>query len=242
MLNCAAMTRLRPVRSTGARVLRAVVIVAVLVLLLPYALVLVYRFVDPASVPMAWRWINGMRVHRTWVPLDRMAPTLPLAVLASEDARFCRHFGIDLRELKNAIEGADDITGMRGGSTITQQTAKNLFLWQGRSIVRKVIEAPLAIWIDLVLPKRRVLEIYLNIAQWGPTGQFGVEAGARRAFDKSVRGLDEEEAALLAAVLPSPVRRNARQPGPGMRRVAARIQAKAASFPDIDACVRSSRP
>ena len=110
---------------------------------------------------------------------------LPRTVIASEDARFCSHRGIDWTELQAAIEEADDITEARGGSTITQQTAKNLFLWPGRSFVRKALEFPLALWIDLVLPKRRIMEIYLNIAEWGPNGEFGVEAGARHAFNKS---------------------------------------------------------
>src|SRR4029079_8667592 len=103
-----------------------------------------------------------------------------------------------------------DISEMRGGSTITQQVAKNLFLWQGRSYVRKVLELPLAVWVDLVLPKRRVLEIYLNIAEWGPNGQFGAEADARHAFGKSPRQLTTREAALMAAVLPGPKARSAR--------------------------------
>src|SRR5260370_1142843 len=102
-------------------------------------------------------------------------------------------------------------------STITQQTAKNLFLWSGRSFVRKALELPLALWIDFVLPKRRVLEIYLNIAEWGPNGQFGAEAGSRYAFNKSVRSLNPREAALLAARLPNPRRRTAKQPGPAVR-------------------------
>jgi monofunctional biosynthetic peptidoglycan transglycosylase len=130
---------------------------------------------------------------------------------------------------------------MRGGSTITQQTAKNLFLWHGRSVVRKALEAPLALWINLVLPKRRVLEIYLNIAEWGPNGEFGAEAGARRAFNKPARTLTAGEAALLAAVLPNPRRRSARQPGPGVRRIAGRVQTRAAGAPTIDACVRALR-
>ena len=109
---------------------------------------------------------------------------------------------------------------MRGGSTITQQVAKNLFLWQGRSWLRKALEFPLALWIDLVLSKRRILEIYLNIAEWGPNGEFGVEAGSRYAFGKSARDLTHYQAALLAAVLPNPAARNAHAPGPGLRRLA----------------------
>src|SRR3954447_5469245 len=100
--------------------------------------------------------------------LAATAPLLPRTVIASEDARFCTHHGVGLGELRAAIEDADDLSGMRGGSTIAQQTAKNLFLWQGRSVVRKALEFPLALWLDLVLGKRRLMEIYLNIAEWGP--------------------------------------------------------------------------
>jgi monofunctional biosynthetic peptidoglycan transglycosylase len=115
----------------------------------------------------------------------------------------------------------------RGGSTITQQVAKNLFLWPGRSVVRKALELPLALWIDLVLGKQRVLEIYLNIAELGPSGQFGVEAGSMYAFGRSAATLSPREAALLASILPNPVRRSARSPGPGVRRLAATYAARA---------------
>ena len=217
-------------------------LIALAALSLPYLLAPLYRIGHPVSTLMAWRHLSGAPSSRQWMDLAAMSPILPRSVIAAEDARFCTHHGIDWGALREVIDDAEDGEVTRGGSTITQQVAKNLFLWQGRSVIRKAIEFPLAIWINLVLPKRRVLEIYLNIAQWGPTGQFGAQAGARRAFDKPVRSLDEEEAALMAAMLPSPVRRSARQPGPGMKRIAARIQAKAAAFPDIDACVRPSRP
>ena len=148
-----------------------------MILLLPYLIAPVYRFVQPVSTLMLWRWFTGARVTRVWVPLDRMAPSLPLSVIVAEDGRFCFHHGIDLREIREALVEADDISEARGGSTITQQVAKNLFLWQGRSYVRKALELPLAMWINLVLGKRRTLEIYLNIAEWGPNGEFGAEAG-----------------------------------------------------------------
>ena len=210
-------------------------------LLLPYVLAPLYRVFDPVSTLMLWRWAKRSPVERSYVPLERIAPVLARSVIASEDARFCSHAGVDWQELQVAIEDADDLRDMRGGSTITQQTAKNLFLWPGRSVVRKTLEFPLALWIDLVLPKRRILEIYLNIAEWGPAGQFGVEAGARRAFNKPARDLTPAEAALLAAVLPNPIRRSARQPRPGVRRIAATVQARAAASPAIDACVRAAR-
>jgi len=227
-------------RSLAFRIVRAAVVVVLALLLLPYAVTPFYRVIDPPSAPMLWRWLRGAPVEHTFVPMERIAPILAKSVIVSEDAKFCRHRGIDWGELKAAIEEADELGEMRGASTITQQTAKNLFFWGGRSFVRKALEFPLAIWIDLVLPKRRVLEIYLNIAQWGPGGQFGVEAGARRAFGKSARDLSPLEAATLAAVLPNPARRNAQRPGPAVRRIAGRIQARAAAAPaGIDACVRT---
>ena len=125
---------------------------------------------------MLARWFTGEPVERHWVPLDDRRRSCRAAVIASEDGRFCAHRGVDLGELREAIEDADDLAEVRGGSTITMQTAKNLFLWPGRSFVRKALELPLALWIDLVLPKRRIMEIYLNIAEWGPNGEFGAEA------------------------------------------------------------------
>ena len=133
------------------------------------------------------RWAVGKRVERTFVPLERIAPVLSRSVIASEDGRFCAHHGVDLGELRAACEDADDISEVRGGSTITQQVAKNLFLWPGRSFIRKGLEFPLALWIDLVLPKRRILEIYLNIAEWGPNGEFGVEAGCALRLQQAGR-------------------------------------------------------
>jgi len=232
------MTSASSPRSFAYRIARGLVVLVLAVLLLPYLLAPLYRIFDPVSTAMLWRWMTGARVERTYVPLERIAPVLPRTVIASEDAKFCSHRGIDWGELKAAMEEADELGDMRGASTITQQTAKNLFFWGGRSFVRKALEFPLALWMDLVLPKRRIMEIYLNIAQWGPGGQFGVEAGARRAFSKSARDLTAGEAATLAAVLPNPYRRNAQRPGPGVRRIATRIQGRAAAAGDIDACVR----
>ena len=222
------------------RALRAAAIAVLAVLLLPYLITPLYRVMNPISTVMLWRRLSGARVERHYVPIARISPSLSLAVIIAEDGRFCSHHGVDFAEIREAIAEADDIDEMRGGSTITQQVAKNLFLWSGRSIVRKVLEFPLALWIDLVLPKRRVLEIYLNIAEWGPTGEFGVEAGAQRAFGKSARDLSHYQAALLAAVLPNPVERNARQPGPGLRRLAGLYDARAARAPMAAACVRQS--
>src|SRR3954454_23322198 len=226
-------------RKTVFRLVRWLITVVLAVLLLPYLLTPLYRVVEPVSAPMLTRWALGKRVDRTFVPLERIAPVLSRSVIASEDGRFCSHHGIDWTELRSSIEDAEDITEARGGSTITQQTAKNLFLWPGRSFIRKGLEFPLAFWIDLVLPKRRVLEIYLNIAEWGPNGEFGVEAASRYAFGKPAAQLSSGEAVLLTAMLPNPKRRSAKAPRPGVRRVAGIIQARAARSGGIDGCLRA---
>jgi monofunctional biosynthetic peptidoglycan transglycosylase len=223
------------------RWLRRLVTVAAVLLLAPYVLTLVYALVPPVSTPMLWRWATFQRVERTYVPFDRISPALALAVIIAEDGRFCGHYGIDFKEIQDAIAESDDLRDMRGASTITQQLAKNLFLWPGHSFIRKALELPLAVWIDLVLTKRRILELYLNVAEWGPGGVFGAEAGARRAFGKSARSLSRYQAALMAAALPNPVRRNAKSPGPGLRRLAGLYVSRSARSPEADDCVRPKR-
>jgi monofunctional biosynthetic peptidoglycan transglycosylase len=220
------------------RGLRVILTAVLVLLLLPYALTPIYAVVDPISTTMLWRRVSGARIERHSVPLRLISPALPLTAIIAEDGRFCSHHGVDLAEIREAIAEADDFDGMRGGSTITQQLAKNLFLWQGRSYVRKALEFPLALWIDLILSKRRIMEIYLNVAQWGPNGEFGVEAGARRAFGKSADDLSRYQAALLAAMLPNPAARNARQPGPGLRRLAGLYVARAERAPGAASCLR----
>jgi monofunctional glycosyltransferase len=232
-----------PTRTALRRSVFILAAVVLIVLALPYLIVPLYRFVDPVSMPMLWRTVTGRRVERIFVPLRHMAPSLPLTVIISEDGSFCRNRGIDLGAMREALRQADDDLGeARGGSTITQQTAKNLFLWQDRSLVRKALEIPLALWINLVLPKRRVLEIYLNIATWGPNGEFGAEAAARWAFGKSARDLNPREAAELAAILPNPGRRSARTPSLQVRRLAALYERRASEHPGLDACVRPRGP
>ena len=227
-------------RPTLWRVLRIVALVLLVVLLLPYLITPLYAVVDPVSTSMLWRRLTGARVERQYVPIARISPSLSLAVIVAEDGRFCSHHGVDLAELREAFAEADDMDEMRGGSTITQQVAKNLFLWQGRSYVRKALEFPLALWIDLILSKRRVLEIYLNIAEWGPNGEFGAEAGARRAFGKSAQDLTRYEGALMAATLPNPTIRNARRPGPGLQRLAGLYVARTTKSPAAAGCLRRS--
>jgi monofunctional biosynthetic peptidoglycan transglycosylase len=221
-----------------ARPLRAVGFAVLVILALPYALTLLYAAVNPISTIMLWRDLSGARVERHYVPLDRISPAVSLAVIIAEDGRYCTHHGVDFAEIRGAIADADELDDLRGGSTITQQVAKNLFLWPGRSFVRKALELPLALWIDLVLTKRRVLEIYLNIAEWGPNGEFGIEAGSRRAYGKSARDLSPHEAATLAAMLPSPTKRDARAPGLGLRRLAGLYVSRSARSPEAANCLR----
>jgi monofunctional biosynthetic peptidoglycan transglycosylase len=203
------------------RIARLLILVVLGVLLLPYVLTPLYRAGHPVSTLMAWRWLRGAPVSRQWIDFNKVAPALPRSIVGSEDAKYCSHHGVDWDAVREVIDDAEDGEVTRGGSTITQQVAKNLFLWPGRSVVRKALEFPLALWIDLVLGKQRVLELYLNIAEWGPSGQFGAEAGANYAFGHSASSLSPREAALMAAILPNPVRRSARAPGPGVRRLAA---------------------
>jgi monofunctional biosynthetic peptidoglycan transglycosylase len=197
------------------RLIRLAFKLGLLLAALPLVLTLIYLVVPPVSTLMVGRWITFQDVDRRWMRLSDMAPSVPVAVMTAEDAKFCIHGGVDWEALREVLE--DEEEPSRGASTITQQTVKNLFLWGGRSYVRKAIEIPLAVYVDLVMPKRRILEIYLNIAEWGD-GIFGIEAAARRHFNKSARILTVREAASLAAALPLPLRRNPARPA-GSHRV-----------------------
>ncbi len=162
------------------------------------------RFVPVPSTLMLLRWASGEPVQRNWVPIEKMSPHLSRAVIASEDQLFCAHWGVDfevLRELMADPEGPD-----RGGSTISMQTVKNVYLWHGRSYVRKAIEIPLALAADLAWGKRRMMEVYLNVAEWGD-GIFGAEAASQHYFRKGVSTLTPAEASRLAAALPNPEKR-----------------------------------
>lgn len=192
------------------------------------ALAFAYRYVTPTSTLMLAREIEGEPVQRLYVPLAQISPNLRAAVIASEDALFCRHHGVDWGALREVIDDADADGPSRGASTITMQTAKNLFLWPWRSAIRKAIEIPLALLIDFVWPKRRVLEIYLNIAEWGD-GIFGAEAAAQRYFQKSADRLDLRQAALLASALPNPRLRDPARPSRQLGRRAATIIARTRS-------------
>ena len=228
-------------RSPGFRRLTKGCAIAALVLLIaPYVIAPFYRVIDPVSTPMLWRWATGARVQRTFVPLQRIAPVLPLTVIMAEDGTFCRNRGIDLAAIREVLrQSDDDVEDSRGASTITQQVVKNLFLWPGHSVVRKVLEMPLALWLNVVLPKRRIMEIYLNIAEWGPNGEFGVEAGSRYAFGIPARDLSPIQAAELTAILPNPSARSARHPGAVVLRLAGLYERRAATYSARDACLRT---
>jgi monofunctional biosynthetic peptidoglycan transglycosylase len=218
------------------RLVRFILIALILLALAPYAIAPLYRSGQPVSTLMLWRNFTGAPVDRIWVDLRDMSPALPASVIAAEDAKFCSHQGIDWEALQGAIEDAQDGEVAGGGSTITQQVAKNLFLWQGRSFVRKALEIPLAFWLEMVLSKQRILEIYLNIAEWGPNGQFGAEAGSRAAFGRPAATLTPGEAALLAAVLPNPVTRSAARPSALVQRRAG-IYVSRARGVDLRGCI-----
>ncbi len=205
------------------------VLVAIAVSLIPLSLTLVYRIdgVRPVSTLMAARVVTGQPMQRQWVDIEDVSPRLYQSVLMSEDGQFCFHRGIDLRELRAVIEDALEGERVRGASTITMQTAKNLFLWNDRSYIRKALEVPLALWIDVALPKHRIMEIYLNVAEWGPDGQFGAQAAARTHFDRTPDALTNRQAALLAVTLPNPHVRDPARPSAGMNRVADVIQRRA---------------
>ncbi|MGQ3675840.1 biosynthetic peptidoglycan transglycosylase [Xanthobacter sp. TB0139] len=201
-------------------------------------LAIFYNWVNPVSTLMLARWVTAQPVERQWTPIEDISPALVRTVIASEDAGFCRHGGIDITEMGRMLSRAQGLDDLRGTSTITMQVVKNLFLWQKPEILRKLFEMPLAVWLDLVMSKRRILEIYLNIAEWGPDGQFGVAAGSQAAFGVRPSKLSAREAALLAVMLPNPQRRHAGAPSPGVRRLAARLQARVPKEgPQIAACI-----
>ena len=226
------------VPSFGRKALRVAALVFAAWIGATLFLIAAYRFVDPPfSMLMLQQRAAGDGVDQSWVPLDYISPHVVRAVLLSEDGRFCQHWGVDLDEMQNAIERAGD--GIpRGASTISMQVTKNLFLWQSKSYVRKAIEIPLTFVIEAVWPKRRIMEVYLNIAEWGP-GIFGVEAASRYHFNKPAARLNEREAAQLAVALPNPIRRDAGDPGPQTRRLASDIQARMRAASSVAAaCVR----
>jgi monofunctional biosynthetic peptidoglycan transglycosylase len=219
------------------RILRWPVFVLAALVAIPVVLTPVYLVVDPVSVPMLERYATGRPVVREWRDLADISDRLKASVILSEDGQFCSHWGIDLGALRDEVERYMAGEDARGASTITMQVARNLFLWNGQSVVRKALELPLAFYIDLVLPKHRIMEIYLNIAEWGPEGQFGVAAGAERAFGIEPQNLDWRTATLLVTALPNPMLRQPGRPSDGMVRIAGIIQQRVAEYGERAICV-----
>lgn len=199
------------------------------------ALVLVYRVVDPPSTLMLGRWLTLQGVDRSAVDLSAISPELIQAVMASEDQRFCQHNGVDWGALREVVD--DEEGPSRGASTISMQTVKNVFLWPGRSFVRKALEIPLAVVADALWGKRRMMNVYLNVAEWGE-GVYGAEAAARRWFGKSARSLTRNEAVMLAVALPNPIARNPARPSRGLQATARRLHGRLGQVSGLMGCLR----
>ncbi|MGZ8364119.1 MAG: monofunctional biosynthetic peptidoglycan transglycosylase [Caulobacteraceae bacterium] len=197
-----------------------------LVFVFPALWVAVYRFAPPPATPlMLIRAAEGKGMDYRWRPINKVSPALVQSLIAAEDARFCEHDGFDMEAIQKAMRNNERRPNrQRGGSTISQQTAKNAFLWPERSLLRKGVEAYFTVLIESVWGKRRIMEVYLNIVEWGP-GTYGAEAAARRWFHKSAANLTRPEAARLAAILPSPLKWKAAKPGPYVKRRSRRIGA-----------------
>lgn len=193
-------------RPRKRRVLRTMLGLIVMLALLSWLPVLALRWVDPPTTAFMLQDTSERRpLLHEWTPWSRIGEQLPLAVVASEDQKFADHFGFDLKSIQSSIEDYEDGEGLRGASTISQQVAKNLFLWPGRSFVRKGLEAYFTLLIELSWSKQRILEVYLNVAEFGP-GIYGAGAATKHFFDRAPSEVSAQEAALLAAVLPNPKR------------------------------------
>lgn len=217
----------RPRRGALARLLGGLFIAAFVA---PAFVILLYRLVPPPVTPlMLIRAAEGYGIAKDWVALSDISPHLQRAVIAAEDAKFCSHRGFDWDAVENAVERYQKKRRrILGASTISMQTSKNLFLWPGRTFLRKGVEAYLTVWLETLLPKERILELYLNEIEWGP-GIYGAEAASRHYFGVDASVLSLHQAALLAAVLPNPIFWHPDRPGPWTRERAGTIAARAAS-------------
>jgi monofunctional biosynthetic peptidoglycan transglycosylase len=234
-----APIRRAPLAWFGARpVWQRVVIGLVALLLLPYVVIVFYLlpFIHPVSNLMLRDAVLLRGYDRRWVSFEQIAPVLVKSVMVSEDGQFCSHGGVEWTEMGMLV--ADTLHGQstRGGSTIPMQTVKNLFLWNGRSFVRKALELPLAMTASAVWTKRRMMETYLNVAEWGP-GIYGIEAAAQYHFKIPASKLSARQAALLAVSLPNPIERVASKPGRGLRQLASLIQRRTQGVGDYIKCL-----
>jgi len=207
--------------------------------ILPVAAIGLFRFVPTPMTPlMLGTYLSDGPIAHRWVPLQAISPNLVRAVIASEDGKFCSHYGFDLQAIDHALASNASGGTMRGASTISQQTAKNLFLAPNRTWLRKGVEAYLTVLIEALWPKRRIMETYLNIAEWGPR-RFGAEAAAEANFKKPAAKLSVLESARLATILPNPKLYRADAPGPYVTRQSAVIAARipSVSRDRLDACI-----
>ena len=204
----------------------------------PVALAALYRYVPPPVTPlMVIRFIGGEGLEKDWTPLEEISRHARYAVIAAEDNNFCVHDGFDWDAVREATIDYLEGERLRGASTISMQTAKNVYLWPGRTFVRKGLEAPLTVLIEYLWDKQRILEIYLNIAEWGP-GVYGIEAAAQTHFGKPAARLTRREAALLAAILPSPRKWSPARPGEYVRARASQIERRIRGLGDLLDCAR----
>jgi monofunctional biosynthetic peptidoglycan transglycosylase len=226
-------------RGLIARLLGYAFVAVVAIGALPVALTLFYAVpvVRPVSNLMLADVVTLNGYDRQWTPLDDLGEAIVNSVMMSEDGRYCSHGGVDWGAMNLVIEEILSGEGSRGASTIPMQTVKNLFLWHGRSYVRKALELPLAVWFDMVLSKRRVMEIYLNIAEWGPN-VYGAEAAAQHHFGRAAKDLTSRQAALLAVTLPSPRTRDPAKPSTGLNRLASIVQARAEKAGGYNDCLK----
>jgi monofunctional glycosyltransferase len=220
------------------RFVKRVIAIAAFLALIPVGLTLLYLppFIHPISTLMLKDTVFLKGYHRQWVAISDINPVLVHSVMMSEDGQFCTHSGVDWAALNDVIDDAMDGEGTRGASTISMQTVKNLYLWNSRSFLRKGLELPYALMIDLIWSKRRLMEVYLNIAEWGP-GIYGVEAAAQHHFGVSAKNLSRRQAALLAVSLPNPILRNPGKPSRGLNRLARVIERRAIQAGGYVECV-----
>ncbi len=232
-----AETRRRTRPGLVRRIVGFTIRLAALLIAIPLVLTAAYRVVDPpVSTLMLYQAATGKTIRRQWVDFDAISPHLIRSVLVSEDGRFCAHAGVDWAAVQTVFDEVEQGRAARGASTITMQTVKNLFLWSGRSYIRKGLEVPLAYYADIVLGKKRVFEIYLNIAEWGD-GIFGAEAAAQAYFKGPANKLGPRSASRLATALPNPYLRNPAKPSPGHARLARIIQKRARLSGAYDNCL-----
>jgi len=193
-------------------------------LIISIALTLPWRWIAPPTTAyiIRDRFQHKGHIHHRWVPLDKISPNLRIAVVAAEDQKFPNHYGFDFQSLSKSLK--EDRRNRRGASTISQQLAKNLYLWPGRSLIRKAIEAYFTVWIEIMWPKSRILEVYLNVVEFGPK-VYGADAASRLFFGRPPSQITSQEAALLAAVLPNPKRMSAQHPSEYVRKRASKIKA-----------------